>query len=91
MMEPKPLSKSHRREIEKELARGLDADYVEPDIRALLAAEAYWREAVKHNNPQREAITFRGGSPGVVHLCGFCGGRWGFEHRADCAWKLAQE
>lgn len=83
--EPKPLSKETREEIEQ---RGHEYDPHPPFwnfIQELLAAERYWREAVKnadHNNER----------------CAFCVGffygnvaRRTLQHKPDCPWLLAQE
>ena len=89
-MEPKPLTAADRAEIERILR---DPTERTGRLEALLAAEQYWREAVK-----RSPESYRYAADGKLWtgetLCWFCGGEWanqGVHHKPDCPWLLAQE
>lgn len=94
-MTPKPLTKERRAEILADLCafRADDPDYIDKAIDELLAAEAYWREAVKNARPKADLdyeIPFS--------HCPFCKcadfdirGIYGNLHKPDCPWLLSQE
>lgn len=83
----KPLSKERREEIIEIFESGSywQEETSKPTdilILDLLAAEQYWREAVK---------SFQDGLPtDSSACCQFCHD-YPPEHKPDCAWKLAQE
>lgn len=96
MIEPKPLTKEERSLLES-WVNGEDAVHL--GLKKALAAEAYWREAVKNSGDFLEDTQF---------ICRFCGAsmdtvdenyndideqilRSRFQHRTDCAWVRAQE
>ena len=80
MSEAKPLSK----ETLKELEMGITAANFTTDMfAALLAAEQFWREAVKNARD-------------MCYECNFCRMDGSFfdgmpDHKPDCPWLLAQD
>lgn len=80
MSEPKPLTKDQRESAEYlvDESRSLHSE----QIRTLLAAEAYWREAVKNCSEEH----------GDERRCAFCFVPIDMSaHKPDCAWVLAQD
>ncbi len=81
----KPLSKERLEYYNSRDARESD------EIEELLAAEAFWREAVK-NAPETEGHDEAGVS---TPTCIFCGGEQQGEMKVDhkdyCLWVLAQD
>ncbi len=87
-IEPKPLSKDRREQNEHWASFDGVLDYEDEIwVRELLAAERFWREAVKNVYPfvdHRE----HGGS---WKECIFCHAGWGPRaHERSCLWELAQ-
>jgi hypothetical protein len=92
-MEPRPLTKEERAEIEMQFAECHIEDseswFTGGEMRSMLAAEQYWREAVKNAEWKNEDE--------VGCDCRFCG--WANscrddehgEHKPDCPWVKAQE
>jgi hypothetical protein len=88
MSNAKPLSKERREEIEhwREVMYGMTPTW-ESVVNDALAAEQYWREAVKN-------------APAIPNedFCQFCpshvnwdGDKTSITHKPDCPWLLAQE
>ena len=103
MIEPKPLSPEKRIRIEQLVRRFKDLPHVDELIdylwamRELLAAEQYWREAVKTAAECSDA----GPSANMCYQCNFCKAMsrsneigvddHTIDHKTDCAWMRAQE
>ena len=89
-MEKRPLAREERRRIE--YRNGDDHDET---INALLAAEAFWREAVKNVNAGYP-IVFNS-ERNDSEACAFCEASVNItkgeqlEHKPDCPWVLANE
>lgn len=78
-MNPKPLSKERREEIERELslAEGnRELDFLADELKEVLGAEQYWLEAVKN-------------AEGYQGVCPWCDSPR--DHKPGCLWLLAQE
>jgi len=87
-MQPKPLTKERRADILDRVSRA-DGQARRAIYRDLLAAEAYWREAVKNVHESFFTVL---DSP--EEFCVFCGGELASQqvhHKPDCAWVLANE
>ena len=83
MITPKPMSKERRAEI---------SDYIGPSIGEtpslldeLLAAEAYWREAVSAHGCSEESDIL------ASVFCGWCSAKNDEPHDGGCLWLLAQD
>ena len=88
-MTPKPLTKEDREEVDRlaQTAHAAIYDDVVDAIDSLLAAEAYWREAVKNSLPMHD-------NGMAWQCCVFCetqNNEGVFAHAVDCPWLLAQE
>jgi hypothetical protein len=101
-MTPKPLSKERLKYIRQtmEIIEGFGKPSREPKadeiINQLLAAEQYWREAVKNADESSDS----GPSSGMCYTCNFCnadsrsvngGSDHTIDHKPECPWLLAQE
>jgi len=93
-MQPKPLTKERRADILDRVSRA-DGQARRAIYRDLLAAEAYWREAVKNANAGYP-IVFNS-ERNDSEACAFCEASANItkgeqlEHKPDCAWVLANE
>lgn len=90
-MTPKPLTPEEREKL-IEIADNADVDNLAmfaDIVKRGLAAEAYWREAVK-NAPETDG---NDGDGLFVPSCMFCGvgGYENLNHSPDCPWLLAQD
>jgi hypothetical protein len=94
---PQPLSEVDREAIERHLETGHlsshdAAEVSEEDVRKLIAAEEYWREAVRASEPRE----YYGSQDSL--RCYWCQRDWNScedfkdpeRHEADCVWKRAQ-
>ena len=92
MIEPKPLTKELREELNALLAGALaDGESVvwTDALRDLIAAEAFWRETVK--NATHSVDHEYPGNPSQCMFCQAIGHNEDIGHDADCPWLLAQE
>ena len=87
-LKPKPLTDAERRQIQSYLqpAGAVAVGSAVDLLYKLLAAEQYWREAVKNAKPY-ESHHDQGGD---WKSCIFCDGGWGPQHKPNCPWLLAQ-
>jgi hypothetical protein len=92
-MEPKPLTRIEQKKYAEFLGDGTDdrAFLNQQWAQRLLAAETYWREAVRDSEPMDHPVN---SDP----VCIFCGAeeedgdyKSPKSHNVDCPWLLAQE
>ena len=86
-MTPKPLTKERREDIQMRSDRNWHGDAETLGMPYVLAAEAYWRSAVKNSLPMHD-------NGMAWQCCVFCemqNNEGVFAHAVDCPWLLAQE